>query len=212
MKVKLVLLSLALLLPLSAQGGGEAASIGTALNASWGFKLSLPASGDYIICYSHPRYQPLSQHVSLKFSRHRRPCITLDNVKLRMVNKIKVYRRESNSDIALGIHRLNDRDKELVMDVNLKHIYSFGWSVNADVGVGTDNRYRTKLFGLRFSNYSRSVAFVNSNNTNDASIPGTSGQWRIYPYVGQGQALDDRKHARWQIRSLARPRHAGRFC
>lgn len=119
-----------------------------------------------------------------------------------MVNKIKVYRRESDSDIALGIHRLNDRDKELVMDVNLKHIYSFGWSVNADVGVGTDSRYRTKLFGLRFSNYSRSVAFVNSNNTNDASIPGTSGQWNSqynlsvpsdYTSAGLMHTIDDRR-------------------
>lgn len=36
------------------------------------------------------------------------PKIALDNLPAYMVNKIKVYRRESDSDIALGIHRLND--------------------------------------------------------------------------------------------------------
>lgn len=130
------------------------------------------------------------------------PKIALDNLPAYMVNKIKVYRRESDSDIALGIHRLNDREKELVMDVNLKHIYSFGWTVNADAGVGTDDRYRAKLFGLRFSNYSRSVAFVNSNNTNDATIPGTSGQWSSqyklnvpsdYTSAGLMHTIDDRR-------------------
>ena len=250
--------------------------VGSTYNAGWGWRIDLTTSGDYIVSYSHRRYTPQSRHVRLNFSRHRRPRITLDPVKLRkkpqqkaagyemegtlgevvvtaskikmvmrgdtvvynadafelangsmldalvrqlpgvelkggriyvngefvdnllvngrnffrgnpkialdnlpayMVDKVKVYRRKSDSDVALGIERLNNREKELVMDVGLKRIYSFGWSVNADVGMGTDSRYRAKLFGLRFSNYTRSVAYLNSNNTNDASTPGTSGQW-----------------------------------
>ena len=248
--------------------------VGSTHNAGWGWRINLPEGGDYIVSYAHPRYQPVGRHIRLNFSRHRRPRITLDPVKLRkrpkniaedfiegkildevvvtaskikmvmrgdtvvynadafelangsmldalvrqlpgvelkggriyvngefvdnllvngrnffrgnpkialdnlpayMVDKVKVYRRESDSDVALGIQRLNNREKELVMDVGLKRIYSFGWSVNADVGMGTDNRYRAKLFGLRFSNYTRSVAFINSNNINDASTPGN---WR----------------------------------
>ena len=274
--------------------------VGSTYNAGWGWRINLPASGDYIVSYSHRRYTPQSRHVRLNFSRHRRPRITLDPVKLRkrpkatddyiegkslgevvvtaskikmvmrgdtvvynadafelangsmldalvrqlpgvelkggriyvngefvdnllvngrnffrgnpkialdnlpayMVDKVKVYRRESDSDVALGIERLNNREKELVMDVGLKRIYSFGWSVNADVGMGTDSRYRARLFGLRFSNYSRSVAFLNSNNTNDASTPGTSGQWSsqydltvpsTYTSVGLLHTIDDRQ-------------------
>lgn len=275
--------------------------VGSTHNAGWGWRVNLPAGGDYIVSYSHKRYQPVSRHVRLNFSRHRRPRITLDPVKLRkrpkntaddyiegrnlgevvvtaskikmvmrgdtvvynadafelangsmldalvrqlpgvelkggriyvngefvdnllvngrnffrgnpkialdnlpayMVDKVKVYRRESDSDVALGIQRLNNREKELVMDVGLKRIYSFGWSVNADVGMGTDSRYRTKLFGLRFSNYTRSVAFLNSNNTNDASTPGTSGQWSnqyeltvpsTYTSAGLMHTIDDRQ-------------------
>lgn len=275
--------------------------VGSTYNAGWGWHVSLPASGDYIVCYSHPRYQPVSRHVKLYFSRHRRPRITLGPMKLRkrrlnmeedcidglslsevvvtaskikmvtrgdtviynadafelangsmldalvrqlpgvelkggriyvngefvdnllvngrnffrgnpkialdnlpayMVDKVKVYRRESDRDVALGIQRLNNREKELVMDVGLKRIYSFGWSVNADVGMGTDDRYRAKLFGLRFSNYTRSVAYLNSNNTNDASTPGTSGQWSSqynltvpsdYTSAGLMHTIDDRQ-------------------
>ena len=275
--------------------------VGNAYNAGWGWRIDLPAGGDYIVCYSHGRYQPVSRHVKLNFSRHRRPRITLDPVKLRkrpktaaddfiegrildevvvtsskikmvmrgdtvvynadafelangsmldalvrqlpgvelkggriyvngefvnnllvngknffrgnpkialdnlpayMVDKVKVYRRESDRDVALGIQRLNNREKELVMDVGLKRIYSFGWSVNADVGMGTDSRYRAKFFGLRFSNYTRSVAYLNTNNTNDASTPGTSGQWSSqynltvpsdYTSAGLMHTIDDRQ-------------------
>lgn len=276
------------------------AVVGSTYNAGWGWRIDLTTSGDYIVSYSHRRYTPQSRHVRLNFSRHRRPRITLDPVKLRkrpkatddyiegkslgevvvtaskikmvmrgdtvvynadafelangsmldalvrqlpgvelkggriyvngefvdnllvngrnffrgnpkialdnlpayMVDKVKVYRRESDSDVALGIQRLNNREKELVMDVGLKRIYSFGWSVNADVGMGTDSRYRAKLFGLRFSNYTRSVAFLNSNNTNDASTPGTSGQWSnqyeltvpsTYTSAGLMHTIDDRQ-------------------
>ena len=275
--------------------------VGSTYNAGWGWRIDLPASGDFIVSYSHKRYTPQSRHARLNFSRHRRPRITLDPVKLRkkpqqqaagyemegtlgevvvtaskikmvmrgdtvvynadafelangsmldalvrqlpgvelkggriyvngefvdnllvngrnffrgnpkialdnlpayMVDKVKVYRRESDSDVALGIQRLNNREKELVMDVGLKRIYSFGWSVNADVGMGTDSRYRAKLFGLRFSNYTRSVAYLNSNNTNDASTPGTSGQWSSqynltvpsdYTSAGLMHTIDDRQ-------------------
>ena len=197
------------------------AVVGSTHNAGWGWRVNLPAGGDYIVSYSHKRYQPVSRHVRLNFSRHRRPRITLDPVKLRkrpkntaddyiegrnlgevvvtaskikmvmrgdtvvynadafelangsmldalvrqlpgvelkggriyvngefvdnllvngrnffrgnpkialdnlpayMVDKVKVYRRESDSDVALGIQRLNNREKELVMDVGLKRI------------------------------------------------------------------------------------------
>ncbi len=105
------------------------------------------------------------------------PKIALENLPAYMVDKIKVYRKESDINKALGLVSVTDKDKELVMDVNLKRIYSFGWTMNVDGGIGTDNRYQVKIFGLRFSNYTRSVMFANSNNLNNASIPGTNGNW-----------------------------------
>lgn len=108
------------------------------------------------------------------------PKIALENLPAYMVDKIKVYREESDINEALGIVSATKEDNELMMDVNLKRIYSFGWTANVDGGIGTDNRYQGKLFGLRFSNYTRSVLFTNSNNTNNASIPGTNGNWSTH--------------------------------
>jgi len=53
--------------------------VGSTYNAGWGWRIDLPASGDY----SHKRHTPQSCHARLNFSRHRRPRITLDPVKLR---------------------------------------------------------------------------------------------------------------------------------
>ena len=53
--------------------------VGSTYNAGWGWRIDLPASGDY----SYKRYTPQSCHARLNFSRHRRPRITLDPVKLR---------------------------------------------------------------------------------------------------------------------------------
>ncbi len=130
------------------------------------------------------------------------PRIALENLPGYMVNNIKIYRRESDKNTALGIESMTRRDKELVMDVNLKKVYSFGWSLNGDGGVGTDNHYSGKLFGLRFSNYSRSVVFGNVNNTNNASVPGSGGDWKTqydlvspsrYYSAGFMHLIDDRR-------------------
>ncbi len=59
------------------------AVVGSTYNAGWGWRIDLTTSGDYIVSYSHRRYTPQSRHVRLNFSRHRRPRITLDPVKLR---------------------------------------------------------------------------------------------------------------------------------
>ena len=130
------------------------------------------------------------------------PKIALENLPGYMVNNIKVYRKESDKNVALGIQSVTKKEKELVMDVNLKKIYSFGWSMNVEGGLGTDNHYAGKLFGLRFSNYSRSVLFGNVNNTNNASVPGTSGNWNTqydlvsptrYYSTGLMHSIDDRQ-------------------
>ena len=130
------------------------------------------------------------------------PKIALENLPGYMVNNIKVYRKEPDKNVALGIQSATKKEKELVMDVNLKKIYSFGWSMNVEGGLGTDNHYAGKLFGLRFSNYSRSVLFGNANNTDNASVPGSSGDWNTqynlvsptrYYSTGLMHSIDDRQ-------------------
>lgn len=103
------------------------------------------------------------------------PKIALDNLPAYMVDKVKVYEKQSAESEALGIKDVNK--KPLVIDVNLKRQYNVGWIANADVGYGTSDRYAAKVFGLRFSDCSRLALFGNLNNTNDTRQPGINGEW-----------------------------------
>lgn len=103
------------------------------------------------------------------------PKIALDNLPAYMVDKVKVYEKQSAESEALGIKDMGS--KPLVVDVSLKRQYNVGWMANADVGYGTSDRYAAKLFGLRFSDYTRLALFANLNNTNDTRQPGQNGDW-----------------------------------
>ena len=108
------------------------------------------------------------------------PAVALENLPAYMVDKVKVYRRESEVSKFLRGGRARDSvfNKEpLVMDVNLKKEYSVGWIANAEGGYGTDDRYLGRLFALRFTTYSRLALFGNVNNTNDTRRPGRQGDW-----------------------------------
>ena len=102
------------------------------------------------------------------------PKIALENLPSYMVNNIKVY--DKAGDMSLFANR-DMGDKKYVMDVRLKKIYSIGWIANAEVGGGTEERYMTRLFGLRFTPNSRLVTFANLNNMNDNRRPGKYGDW-----------------------------------
>ena len=102
------------------------------------------------------------------------PKIALDNLPSYMIDKVKVYERESEANRLKGIKM---HGSPLVMDVNLKKQYSIGWIANAEVGVGTTDRYMGKFFGLRFSPNSRLSIFGNVNNLNDNRTPGRNGDW-----------------------------------
>ena len=87
----------------------------------------------------------------------------LQNLPTFMVKSVKVY--EKTPDSVSLIRR--ERDLEgLVMDVRLKKEYEQFFAGNFDIGQGTDERYRYKLFGLRFSQVSRLSATIIANNVN----------------------------------------------
>lgn len=87
----------------------------------------------------------------------------LQNLPSFMVKSVKVY--EKTPDSVSLIKRERDL-KGLVMDVRLKKGYEHFFAGNFDVGQGTDERYRYKLFGLRFSQTGRLSASVTANNVN----------------------------------------------
>lgn len=104
------------------------------------------------------------------------PAIALQNLPAYTVNKLKVYERKD--DIAEFAQQKNIKGMApLVMDVSLKRQYMQGMLANADLGMGTKDRWMSRLFALRYTKLSRIGIFANLNNINDERAPGTNGEW-----------------------------------
>ena len=91
--------------------------------------------------------------------------IMLQNLPYFTVKNVEVYKKQTEENKYLGI---DDEDKkEYTMDVILKREYSIGGSANVEAGYGTDDRYKLKGFGLRFSDHTRAVLYGGMNNINE---------------------------------------------
>lgn len=101
--------------------------------------------------------------------------IMLDNLPYYTVKQLKVYEKSTERSEALG----QDVDrKDYVMDVNLKKEYATGYMGNVQASAGTHDRYLARLFGLRFTDFSRLSVFASSNNINESRRPGADTDWR----------------------------------
>ncbi len=98
--------------------------------------------------------------------------LVLENLPAYIVKNLKAYERLSKLEQVMG-----KKEGEFVLDVNLKKEYSIGWIGNAEAGVGSENRYLARLFGLRFTTASRIGVYANFNNLNDKRKPGEDSQW-----------------------------------
>jgi hypothetical protein len=107
----------------------------------------------------------------------------LDNLPYYVVSKLKFY--EKDMPHGQMVHQKTG-EKDYVMDVELKQENSIGYTLNAEGGYGTDNRWLGRLFGLRFTDNSRLVLFANANNTNETRKPGKDG-WDGVPRVPTGE-------------------------
>ena len=125
------------------------------------------------------------------------PAIALENLPAYMVNKIKVFRRETEEQQSSGM-KVNENDKELVMDVRLKREFNTGWAANVQGGLGTDNRWLARLFALRFTTNSRFAIYGNMNNTNDNRNPGESTDWR-QDFIYDGMSTRKKGGAMWSL-------------
>lgn len=104
------------------------------------------------------------------------PKIALDNLPAYIVKNIKVYERQSDKDIALGLQK-SGKEHPLVMDVNLKKQYSIGWMGNAEGGLGTDGHYAGRAFLMRFSKQSRVALYIDANDINEEYTYRSDGKW-----------------------------------
>ena len=118
--------------------------------------------------------------------------LLMENMPSYMVKNFKTYERSPKS--VRGTRREDEVEKELVMDVQLKKEYRIGWIANAEVGGGAtfynnsdgrlDGKHLGRLFGLRFTDKSRLVAYANANNLNDWHKPGKQGDWSQLEQTG----------------------------
>lgn len=100
--------------------------------------------------------------------------LMLDNLPSFMVKNVAVYEKESDLNKHAG---RNLEEKKLVMDVNLKKQYHIGTVANVEAGVGTEDRYMSRLFAMRFTPRSQLVVVGNLNNLNDNRKPGQNTTW-----------------------------------
>lgn len=103
------------------------------------------------------------------------PKVALENLPAYTVNRIKVYNKEGLTSTMMG---RNMGDHSFVMDVRLKKEYATNWMGNIEAGVGTHQRYKTRGFGMRFSDKERIGAYYNINNLNDNQKAELSGEWK----------------------------------
>ncbi len=103
------------------------------------------------------------------------PLVALENLPAYTVKQVKVYDKAGEASQLLG---RDAGDKALVMDVHLKKEYNEGYIANADNGYGSNDRYRSQLFGMRFTKLSRFSIFTNINNVNNKHRPGSNGEWK----------------------------------
>lgn len=88
----------------------------------------------------------------------------LENLPYYSVKNVQVYNKQTPRS------KFSGRDveqKEYTMDVVLKREYNVGGTAFVEAGYGTDNRYKYKGFGLRYSDHLRAVLFGGANNLNE---------------------------------------------
>lgn len=124
--------------------------------------------------------------------------IMLDNLPHYIVSKLKFYEKDMPRGEML---RPETGEKDYVMDVELKPEYSTGYTANVEAGYGTGDRWVTRLFGLRFTKYSRLVVFGGANNKNEVRPLSMNGfnDSSTQPYgekktemLGAGLSVDDK--------------------
>ena len=113
--------------------------------------------------------------------------IMLDNLPAYTVKDIQIYDKWGDQSEFLGQHVMGDN--RYVMDVKLKKEYRIGTLANAEVGGGTDERWLTRLFALRFSDHSRLAAYATANNLNGDGKPEETGSWNPQRLKNGGQLI-----------------------
>ena len=115
--------------------------------------------------------------------------VMLDNLPYYTVQNVEVYDKSSKESEWKGEETTK---KDYVMDVKLKREYNRGLLANVEGGLGTDDRYLGRFFGLYYTDHTRLSTFANTNNVNEDRKPGYEGDWTP---ANQPQGLRSTKQA-----------------
>ncbi len=106
------------------------------------------------------------------------PKVASKNLPVNMIEKLQVVDRKSDLARITGV---DDGEEETVINLTVKEGMNNGWVGNAEVGYGTDNRYKGSFLANRFWNGNQFSIFGGGNNVNDpAFTDGTSGRFRRF--------------------------------
>lgn len=96
----------------------------------------------------------------------------LKNLPTSIIDKIKTYDQKSDLARVTGIE---DGDEETVLDFGIKKGMNKGTMVNADLAIGTKDRFAERVFGGYFQDSQKIMGMAGANNTNDRGFPGGGG-------------------------------------
>lgn len=97
----------------------------------------------------------------------------LKNLPTSIIDKIKTY--DEKSDLA-KVTGIDDGEEQTVLDFGVKKGMNKGAFANADLSIGTHNRYAERLMGAMFKDKFRIMLMGNANNVNDKGFPGGGGR------------------------------------
>lgn len=106
------------------------------------------------------------------------PKVASKNLPVNMIDKLQVVDRKSDFARMTGV---DDGDDETVINLTVKKGMKNGWFGNAELGYGTDDRYKGNFMVNRFFNENQLTFLGNFNNINELGFTdGNSGRFRRF--------------------------------
>ena len=99
----------------------------------------------------------------------------IKNLPTNIIDRIKAYDKQSDLARVSGIE---DGEEETVLDFGIKQGMNKGIMANADIAMGTQDRYSGRIFGGIMQSSTKVFLMTNANNTNDMGFPGGGGGGR----------------------------------
>ncbi|MEE0974882.1 MAG: carboxypeptidase-like regulatory domain-containing protein, partial [Muribaculaceae bacterium] len=106
------------------------------------------------------------------------PKVATKNLPVDMVDKLQVVDRQSDLARLTGV---DDGEEETVINLTVKKGMNNGWFGSAEVGYGTDDRYKSGFIVNRFWNGNQITVIGSANNINELGFTdGNSGRFRRF--------------------------------